>query len=165
MAVTDLVLDLLIYLLVSTNHLPTYLLTYLYLCMLSCFSHVQVFVTLWTIACQAPLFMGFSRQEYWSALPFPPPLDLPDPGIEPLSPVSSALTSRFFTTEPSGKTLFIGTFTKQAVLSFTTSRCQQLSSTGPKFDSVTTAHVILTLCGEVAVNSVLDAWQVESYLI
>ena len=68
MAVTDLVLDLLIYLLVSTNHLPTYLLTYLYLCMLSCFSHVQVFVTLWTIACQAPLFMGFSRQEYWSAL-------------------------------------------------------------------------------------------------
>ena len=40
----------------------------------------------WTIACQAPLSMGFSRQEYWSGLPFPSPGDLPDPGIEPMSP-------------------------------------------------------------------------------
>ena len=48
--------------------------------MLSCFSHVQLFVTLWTIACQAPLSMEFSRQEYWSGLPCPPPGDLPGPG-------------------------------------------------------------------------------------
>ena len=41
---------------------------------------------LWTVALQAPLFMGFSRQEYWSGLPFPPPGDLPDPGIESTSP-------------------------------------------------------------------------------
>ena len=46
---------------------------------LSCFSHVQLFVTLWTVARQAPLSMGFSRQEHWSGLPFPPPGDLPDP--------------------------------------------------------------------------------------
>ena len=46
------------------------------------FSCVRPFVTLWTIACQAPLSMGFSRQEYWSNLPFPTPVDLPDPGIE-----------------------------------------------------------------------------------
>ena len=46
---------------------------------LSCFSCVQLFVTLWTVACQAPLSMGFSRQEHWSGLPFPPPGDLPDP--------------------------------------------------------------------------------------
>ena len=47
-------------------------------------------VTLWTVACQAPLPMGFSRQEYWSGLPFPSPGDLPDPGIEPGSPALQA---------------------------------------------------------------------------
>ena len=49
------------------------------------FSHVQFFVTPWTAACQAPLSMGFSRQEYWGGLPFPPPGDVPDPGIKPVS--------------------------------------------------------------------------------
>ena len=47
-------------------------------------------MTPWTIACQAPLSMGFSRQEYWSGLPFPSPGDLPDPGIEPGSPAQQA---------------------------------------------------------------------------
>ena len=50
-------------------------------------SSVLLFVTLWTVAHQAPLSMGFSRQEYWNGLPFPPPRDLPHPGIEPASPV------------------------------------------------------------------------------
>ena len=54
----------------------------------------------WTADHQAPLSMGFPRQEYWSGLPFPPPGDLADPGIEPASP---ALAGRFFTTVPSGK--------------------------------------------------------------
>ena len=58
------------------------------------------FVTLWTVARQAPLSMGFSRQEYWSGLPFPTPGDLPDPGIEPVSPV---LAGRFLTTGRPGK--------------------------------------------------------------
>ena len=58
--------------------------------MLSRFSHVQLFVTLWTVVCQAPLSMGFSRQEYWSGLPFLSPGDLPDPGIEPRSPALEA---------------------------------------------------------------------------
>ena len=48
-------------------------------------------MTLWTVARQAPLSMGFSRQEYWSGLPFPSPADLPNPGIKPISPVSPAL--------------------------------------------------------------------------
>ena len=48
-------------------------------------SHVQFFATPWTVACQSPLSMGFSRQEYWSGLPCPLPRDLPDPGIEPWS--------------------------------------------------------------------------------
>ena len=52
----------------------------------------------WTVACQAPLSMGFSRQEDWNVLLCPPPGDLPDPGIEPMSLMSLALASRFFTT-------------------------------------------------------------------
>ena len=66
--------------------------------LLSCFSSVQLCVTLWTTACQAPLFTGFSRQEYWSGLPCPPPGDLPNPGIEPASLMSPALAGEFFTT-------------------------------------------------------------------
>ena len=53
--------------------------------------------TPWTIALQAPLSMEFPRQEYWSGLPFPPPEDLPDPGMEPTSLASPALAGRFFT--------------------------------------------------------------------
>ena len=61
------------------------------MCVLSCFSRVWLFVTLWAIVCQVPLFMGFSRQEYWSGLPCPPSRDLPDPGIKPESLVAPAL--------------------------------------------------------------------------
>ena len=64
---------------------------YACVCVLRCFSHVHLFVTLWTEACQAPLPMGFSRQEYWSGLSCPPPGDLPNPGIEPECPASPAL--------------------------------------------------------------------------
>ena len=60
-------------------------------CVLSHFSQVRPFVTLWTVAHQAPLSMGFFRQEYWSGLPRTPPGDLPDPRIEPESPASPAL--------------------------------------------------------------------------
>ena len=59
-------------------------------------SHVQLFVTPWTAACQDPLSMEFSSQDYWSGLPLPTPGDLPDPGIKPESP---ALVGGFFTTE------------------------------------------------------------------
>ena len=69
---------------------------------LSCFSCVQLFVTPWTIAHQAPLSMGFSRQEYWSGLPCPFPRDLPDPGTEPESLMSPALAGEFFTTSTTG---------------------------------------------------------------
>ena len=66
-------------------------------------SHIQLFEIPWTVAHQALPSTGFSRQEYWSGLPFPPLGDLPDPGIEPVSPKSPALAGRFFTTEPPGK--------------------------------------------------------------
>ena len=67
---------------------------------LSC---VQLFVTPWTVSHQAPLSMEFSRQEYWSGLPFPSPGDLPDPATELLSPASPAFTSRYVIAEYPGK--------------------------------------------------------------
>ena len=67
---------------------------------LSC---VRLFVTPWSVACQAPSFMGFSRQEYWSGLPFPTPGDLPNPGIKSVSFASPVLAGRFFTTASPGK--------------------------------------------------------------
>ena len=65
-------------------------------------SRVRLFVTPWTVADQAPLSIGLSRQ-YWYGLPFPSSEDLPDPGIKPTSP---ALTGRYFTTGPPGKPYF-----------------------------------------------------------
>ena len=67
-------------------------------------SHVWLFATPWTVAYQAPPSMGFSRQEYWSGLPFPSPGDLPDPGIEPRSPT---LQSNALPSEPPGKPLIV----------------------------------------------------------
>ena len=63
-------------------------------------SHLQLFVTPWTIACQTPPSMEFSKQEYWNGLPFPTPEDLPDPGIKPTSPAFPSLAGRFFATAP-----------------------------------------------------------------
>ena len=67
-------------------------------------SRVQLFGTPWTVARQAPLSMGFSRQESWSGLPFPSPGDLPNPGIEPGSP---ALQADALSSEPPGKRTLI----------------------------------------------------------
>ena len=71
-------------------------------CPSNIYTHVQLFATPWTIACQAPLFMGFSGQEYWSGLPFPPSGDLTNPGLKPRSP---ALEENSLPTEPSDKPL------------------------------------------------------------
>ena len=68
---------------ITSGHRP-------YIYVLSHFSHVHLFAILWTLACQASLSMGFSRQEYWSGLPFPSPGNLPNPGIEPGSPALQA---------------------------------------------------------------------------
>ena len=72
---------------------------------LSCFSHVRFFATPWTLACQVPLSMGFSRQGYWSGGPCPPAGDLPDPGIEPGSFIFLMSAGGFFTSEPPRKLL------------------------------------------------------------
>ena len=65
--------------------------------------HAQSCLTLWTVARQAPLLLESLRQEYWSGLPFPPPENLPNPGVKSPSPASPALAGGFFTTEPPGK--------------------------------------------------------------
>ena len=75
-------------------------------CILSLFNHVRLFVTLWTGAHQAPLSMGFSREEFWSGLPCATPGDLPDLGIEPASLMPPALAGRFFTTNTTWKDSF-----------------------------------------------------------
>ena len=63
------------------------------------YSCVQLFMTPWTAACQAPLSMGSFRQGYWNELPCPPPRHLPNPGIKPVSLMSPALAGKFFTTD------------------------------------------------------------------
>ena len=83
--------------------------TFIYsrVCLLSHFSHVWLFVTLWSVVYQAPLSMGFSRQEDWSGLPCPPPRDRPNTGIEPMSP---ALAGGFFTTSVTWEAQYIPMF-------------------------------------------------------
>ena len=77
------------------------------LCLL-CFSPVRPLAALWTVAHQAPLSVGFSRQECWSGLSCSPPGDLPDPGIEPVSLVSPALVGGFFTTSATWEAFLYG---------------------------------------------------------
>ena len=72
--------------------------TYMHACVLSYFSHIQLFTTPWTVAHQVPLSMGVSRQEYQNGLLCPPPRYLPNPGIEPIPLLSPTLANGFFTT-------------------------------------------------------------------
>ena len=85
-----------------------------HVCVPSRFSPVRLFATLWTAACQAPLSKGFSRQEYWSGLPFPSPGDLSHPGIELHLFMSPALAGRFFTTSATWEALWY--FTELPIL-------------------------------------------------
>ena len=103
---------------------------YIPVCMLSRFSHVRLFATPWTVACQAPLAtpwtvacqaplsMESSRQEYWSGLPCPPPGDLPNWGIETLSPASPALQADSLPTKPPGKPDYIPCKTVNSLIIF-----------------------------------------------
>ena len=84
---------------ISYSFLGCQIVNFVLLCVKS-LSRVRLFASPWTVACQAPLSMGFSRQEYWSGLPFPSPGDLPNPGIEPGSP---ALQADALSSEPPGK--------------------------------------------------------------
>ena len=87
--------------------------THIYTLLLRCtLSRVWLSETPWTVAGQTPLSMRFSRQEYWSGLPCPSPGGLPDPEIEPASPVSPALSGGFFTTKPPEKLSYYTTMAK-----------------------------------------------------
>ena len=89
-----------------------------------------IFVALWTVTLQAPLSTGFSRQEYWSGLPFPPAEDLPDPGMEPVSP---ALQADSLPSQPLGKPL-INSFFKNIYYLFVYLACQVLIAACRIFD-------------------------------
>ena len=84
-------------------------LRFMHMCVLSHFSCVWLFATLWIVVSQAPLFMGFSKQEYWRGLPCPPPGDLPDPGIRIRISCVFCFAGRFFTAEPPQKPLRVYT--------------------------------------------------------
>ena len=88
----------------KTHFHPPLISPYIFVVVAQSLSRVQLFVSPWTIIRQAPLSMGFPRQEYWSGLPFPTPGDCPNPGIKSASP---ALAGRFFTTKPPGKPLLL----------------------------------------------------------
>ena len=94
------------FLMLLTRHVfqASHLLSSVCVCPLSCFRHAQLFETIWTIARQAPLSMGFSRQEGWSGLLSPPPENLPNPVMEP---TSLALLMDSFPTEPPGKPMCV----------------------------------------------------------
>ena len=81
-----------------------FIFSFSHLTMLSC---VQVFATPWTVVPQAPVSMGFSKQEYWSVLPFPPPRNLPEPGMELASTTFPVSAGGFFTTVSPGKPILI----------------------------------------------------------
>ena len=81
-----------------------------YCAVLSRFSHVQHFVILWTLAHQAPLSMGFSRQEYWGRLPCPPPGALPDLGMGPMTHMPPAVAGGFFITSSTWEAQYIYTY-------------------------------------------------------
>ena len=83
------------------------------LCVLRRFSRVRLFVTPWTVARQAPLSMGFSRQEYWSGFRCPPPGDLSEPKIEPVSLTSPPLAGRFFTTSATWEALIVASYSSK----------------------------------------------------
>ena len=74
--------------------------------MLGHFSHARLFATLWTVAHQAPLSMGLSRQQYWSGLPCPPPGHLPNPGTEPVALTFPALAGGFFSTSTTWEAIY-----------------------------------------------------------
>ena len=106
----------------------------------SSLSCVRLFVTPWTVAYHAPLSVGFSRQEYWSGLPFPSPGDLPNPGIEPGSP---ALQADALSSEPPGKLLYSQGNHKQnekTTYGLGENICKWSHQHGPSFQNILISH-------------------------
>ena len=111
-------------------------------------------MTPWATACQAPLSIEFSRQEYWSELPVPSPADLPDPGIEPMSLASPALAGGFFTVEPPGKP--IDQYQNQASDIGTIHRADS--------DSISFKCICVCVCVCVCVCSSMQFYQMHRFL-
>ena len=109
---------------ISLN-MKTILFLFSLVCVLCC---IQLFVTLWTVAHQAPLSLEFSWQKYWSVLPFPCPGDLPDTAIKPTSPESPTLAGRFFTTSPPVEALWFSLSAAAKPLQSCSTLCDPIDS-------------------------------------
>ena len=125
------------------------------------FSCVWLCVTLWTAAHQAPLSMGFSRQEYCSRLPCPPLAALPDLGIEPLSPASPALQVNFSPTEPLNVMIFLPTEPPEVVYQYVSLSC--LLCVLHHYDSFTWELRPSQLRGETGIDLVMIKWVDEGW--
>ena len=110
---------------------------YIHMCICCCFIAKSRLTlgTLWTMTCQAPLSVEFPRQEYWSGLPFPPPEDLPHPGIELSSPMSSALQADSLPTEPFSSVQF------SSVTQSCQTLCDPMNRSMPGLPEFTQTHV------------------------
>ena len=135
-------------------HLLVHCLAQVQTYVLTCFSHVQLFATPWTIACQAPLSMGFSRQEYWSGLPFPSPGDFPNPGIKPASRMSPALAGRFFTTSDTWETYV-------AIISLSKRDLRGLLKGSEGTESLTFNVPFISVGGLLETHIVLEVWSLD----
>ena len=112
---------------------------------LSSFSHVQLFATPRTVAHQASLSMGFSRQEYWNGLPCPPPGDLPNPGIKPVTLKSPALAGSFFTTSTTWEALALDV---QKLICHETATSLQITKKLNEYQKVIYIYIPFHLSGE-----------------
>ena len=130
-------------------------------CLISLFSLVQLFATPWTLAHQTPLSMGFSRQESWGGLPCPPPRDLSNPGVEPMTPVSLALTGRFSTAEPWGKPLVKVAAAVAKSLQSRPTRCDPIdgSPPGSPVPEILQARTLEWVAVSFSLSSVYSFWR------
>ena len=138
-------------------HLLVHCLAQVQTYVLTCFSHVQFFATAWTIACQAPLSMGFSRQEYWSGLPFPSLGDLPNAGIKPASRMSPALAGRFFTTSATWETYV-------AIISLSKRDLRGLLKGSEVTESLTFNVPLISVGGLLETHIALEVWSLDPRL-
>ena len=138
-------------------HLLVHCLAQVQTYVLTCFSHVQFFATAWTIACQAPLSMGFSWQEYWSGLPFPSLGDLPNAGIKPASRMSPALAGRFFTTSATWETYV-------AIMSLSKRDLRGLLKGSEVTESLTFNVPLISVGGLLETHIALEVWSLDPRL-
>ena len=124
--------------------------------MLSHFSHFGFFSTPWTVICQAPLSMGFSRQEFWSGLPFPTPGDLLNPGIKPTSLKSPALADGFLTASATWEALNYIYYIFNFEHNFSNEKQAVYSQSGEGLEGKRTNHTLFSMTERNVIRSCIE---------